>query len=179
MGDIFNPAPVLLITAAFSRYDDALAWGLERTQREWGPVKLASPVFDFVETDYYEPTMGPGIKKCFWAFERLIDPVALPEIKLASNDWEQEYAAVGHHPEPRPLNLDPGYITQAKLVLASTKDRSHRIYLSQGIFAEITLHYKHRRWQAHESTFPNYRRPDYQAFFTQCRDYLRSVPPTE
>jgi hypothetical protein len=75
------------------------------------------------------------------------------------------------------LNLDPGYITQAKLVLASTKDHAHRIYLADGIFAEVTLSYKHRRWQPHEWTFPDYRRDDYQAFFTQCRDYLRACQP--
>ena len=179
MGEIYNPMSVLLITAAFSRYDAALDWGLERVQREWGPVALKSPIFDFVETDYYEPTMGPGIKKCFWAFERLIDPGKLPEIKLDGNRWEDEYAALGRHPEPRPLNLDPGYITLAKLVLASTKDHVHRIYLAQGIYGEVTLYFKHGQWVHHESTFPNYRRPDYQAFFTQCRDYLKTAKPVE
>jgi len=173
MGDIYPPTPALLIVAAFSRYPEALEWGAEKCQAHWGPIALRSPWFDFVETAYYEPTMGPGIKKGFWAFERLIDPGAMPQIKIDSNDWEAEYAALGRHPESRPLNLDPGYITMAKLVLASTKDHSHRIYLGQGIYGEITLNYKHRRWQDHESTFPNYRRPDYQAFFTECREYLR------
>jgi hypothetical protein len=71
--------------------------------------------------------------------------------------------------ETRPVNIDPGYITAAKLVLASTKDHAHRIYLGQGIFAEITLMYRHGRWEAHEWTFPDYRRGDYHAFFTQAR----------
>ncbi len=179
MGDIFSPIPVLLITAAFSRYETALDWGLDRMQGDWGPAALVSPRFEFVETNYYEPTMGPEIKKCFWAFERLIDPGKLSDLKLLSNEREQEYAALGGHSEPRPLNLDPGYITQAKLVLASTKDHAHRIYLSQGIFAEVTLFYKHRRWQHHEWTFPDYRRADYQTFFTRCREFLRNQRPSE
>jgi hypothetical protein len=79
--------------------------------------------------------------------------------------------------EPRPLNLDPGYLTPAKLVLASTKDHAHRIYLSRGIYAEVTLFYKDRHWQPREWTFPDYRRADYQEFFSQCRAYLRGGTP--
>jgi hypothetical protein len=173
MGDITNPDPVLPILAAFSRYEAALDWGLERASAEWGRVALVSPRFAFVETDYYEPTMGPGIFKCFWAFEQLVDPGRLVEFKLQTNAWEAEYAESAGHAEPRPLNLDPGYITAAKLVLASTKDHAHRLYLSRGIHAEVTLFYKDRQWQSHEWTFKDYRRADYQQFFTECRDYLR------
>ena len=61
-----------------------------------------------------------------------IDPAELPLLKRRSNDWETEYRDSHPHPEARPLNLDPGYLTEAKLVLATTKDRDHRIYLSQG-----------------------------------------------
>ena len=86
---------------------------------------------------------------------------------------EAAYAKLQRHPEPRPLNLDPGYLTSAKLVLASTKDHAHRIYLSRGIYAEVTLHYQDRGWQHHEWTFPDYRRADYQEFFTHARDHLR------
>jgi len=173
MGDITEPAPVLLILAAFSRHARALAWGLEQSVAAWGPLALESPRFSFVETDYYEPTMGPGIFKCFWAYERLIDPARLAELKLQTNAWEAEYATSGGHAEPRPLNLDPGYLTPAKLVLASTKDHAHRMYLSRGIYAEVTLFYKDRRWQPRDWTFADYRRPDYQQFFSLCRAYLR------
>ncbi len=77
------------------------------------------------------------------------------------------------HPEPRPLNLDPGYIELGKLVLASTKDFAHRIYLGRGIFAEVTLQYKHHLWRHHEYTFADYRREDYQRFFSECREWLK------
>ncbi len=123
--------------------------------------------------------MGTGIRKTFWAFERLADPADLPRWKLETNRWEAEYAAQAGHDEPRPLNLDPGYLTPAKLVLASTKDHAHRVYLSQGIFAEVTLYYKDRRWHPRDWTFPDYRRDDYQQFFSQCRDYLRHLQRQE
>jgi hypothetical protein len=173
MGEVTTPAPVLSILAAFSRHGAALDWALEQATAAWGPVVRSSPRFAFVETDYYEPTMGPDIRKCFWAFEQLIDPAALVDMKLQANAWEADYANNGSHDEARPLNLDPGYLTPAKLVLASTKDHAHRIYLARGIFAEVTLFYKDRQWQHRDWTFPDYRRADYQQFFSECREVLR------
>jgi hypothetical protein len=175
MGEIHEPAPVLLIIAASTRYVEALGWAHERLANQFGPVALASEAFDFTETDYYTATMGADLKKQFFAFERLIDAAGLAHIKRQTNAWESEYAALGRHAEPRPLNLDPGYITPAKLVLASTKDHAHRIYLRDGIFAELTLAYRAGRWQTLEWTYPDYRRGDYQSFFTQCRELLFQV----
>jgi len=172
MGKPTAPTPVLLLMAAFSRYDEALDWGRGRAVAAWGPVVLQSEPFTFAQTDYYQATMGPDLRKIFWAFERLIDPETLVDLKLQTNQWEDDYAAIRRHPEARPLNLDPGYMTLAKLVLASTKDFTHRIYLGRGIYAEATLYYRRHQWQHHEWTFPDYRRDDYQQFFSRCRDYL-------
>jgi hypothetical protein len=172
MGDIHEPDAVLLIVAASSRHDAALAWARERIEREIGSLALVSDAFAFTETDYYSATMGDGLKKQFIACERPIDPGELPRIKRQTNAWEAEYAALGRHPEPRPLNLDPGYVTAAKLVLASTKDHAHRLYLADGIYAEVTLAYRQKQWQPLDWTYPDYRRADYQAFFTACRAKL-------
>jgi Domain of unknown function (DUF4416) len=173
MGDVAEPQSVLLILAAFSRHEAARAWAKERAEAAWGPVALESEPFAFDATDYYESTMGAGIEKCFWAFEQLVDPATLAELKRLTNVWESEYAEGGGHAEARPLNLDPGYVTPAKLVLASTKDHAHRVYLSRGIFAEVTLFYKDRRWQHRDWTFADYRSAAYQRYFTECREYLR------
>jgi hypothetical protein len=172
MGDIHEPAPVLLAIAASSCYVEALDWARHHSSHRYGPVKFISDAFDFTETDYYTATMGANLKKQFIAFERLVDAAALADIKRQTNEWEAAYAALGRHAEPRPLNLDPGYITPAKLVLASTKDHAHRIYLRDGIFAEVTLAYRAGRWRPLEWTYPDYRRGDYQSFFTQCRELL-------
>ena len=171
VGQIQQPSSALLLIAACSRYDAALDWGRERAFHQYGPIFSSEP-FDFTETDYYAATMGTGLKKQFLAFERLIDSAALAGIKRETNDYEAEYAALGQHAEQRPLNLDPGYLTPAKLVLASTKDHAHRIYLGGGIFAEVTLVYRQRKWQPLEWTYPDYRREDYQRFFTRCREWL-------
>ncbi|MEN6452432.1 MAG: DUF4416 family protein [Thermoguttaceae bacterium] len=180
MGQPTPHDPVLLLLAAFSRHEEALDWARERAVETWGPIALESPRFDFAETHYYDATMGPGLQKQFFVFQRPFEPERLVDVKLLTNDWEEEYAArtrqdAASPGEPRPLNLDPGYLTLGKLVLASTKDFAHRIYLGRGIYAEVTLQYRHKRWQHHEYTFPDYRRADYQAFFTECREVLRRM----
>jgi hypothetical protein len=173
MGQIREPRPALLVMAVFSRYGDALDWSRTRAEQMWSPLALTSDVFDFDDTPYYEKTMGPALKKQLLAFEHLTDTGRLAETKLATNDWEEAYAGEHDWPEPRPLNLDPGYITEAKLVLATTKDRDHRIYLGAGIFAEVTLFYHAGRWQNRPWTYPDYQRPEYHEFFSQCREFLR------
>jgi hypothetical protein len=174
MGDINDPKPALLLIAVSSRYDAALTWAAAQTTQAHGGVRLESPRFDFGETDYYQSTMGTELKKQFLVFDQPFDPGDLAQVKHATNTLEVDYAAQSEHPETRPLNLDPGYLTQAKLVLASTKDHAHRLYLSQGIYAEITLTYRKGRWQKSDWTYPDYQREDFQAFFSQCRQTLRS-----
>ena len=173
MGAITEPRPVLLLLGAFSRYDAALAWARQTAAATWGPIALTSEVFSFDDTTYYQKTMGAGLKKMFLAFEQLIDPAQLIDIKLRSNEFEEQYRAQNDHPELRPLNLDPGYVTEAKLVLATTKDRDHRLYLGRGIFAEVTLHYYRGVWTTHPRTYPDYQSAGYHQFLTQCREYLR------
>src|SRR4029453_6512530 len=173
MADIQPHRPVLLILAAFSRYGEALDWARKAAEDAWGAVALESERFDHRETSYYEVSMGTNLIKTFFAFETPLDPADLAECKQTSNQWELDYRQLGRHPEPRPLNLDPGYLTDAKLGLATTKDRDHRIYLHSGIYAEVTLHFQRGAWQARPWTYPDYQRPDYHAFFLRCRDYLR------
>lgn len=173
MGEIELHPPVLLICAVFSRHAQAFDWARETLESAWGPVARESARFAHEETRYYEASMGPDLKKAFLAFERLVDPAELPGIKQQTNAWEIAYAQQAGHAEPRPLNLDPGYLTEAKLVLATTKDRDHRLYLGEGIFGEVTLHYRQRQWQPREWTYADYRRSDYHEFFDRCRDYLR------
>ncbi len=171
-----TPRPVsnvLLIVAAFSRHPAALQWAHQWAQSCWGPIRLESPQFSFNETTYYESSMGTGLQKCFFVFERLIDPASLAEIKQATNQAERLYAAEAGNSEERPLNLDPGYLTESKLVLASTKDHAHRIYLGQGIFAELTLGFRKGVWTPWDWTYPDYRRSDYHIFFDAARTFYR------
>lgn len=176
MGEINDPKPVLLLIAVSSRYDEALAWSEQSSVKSYGPIRLKSDAFEFSETDYYAESMGTELKKQFLVFDTLIDPAELPQIKHATNQLEADYAQSSQHPESRPLNLDPGYLTLAKLVLASTKDHAHRIYLAEGIYAEVTLNFRKAGCQKSDWTYPDYQRADFQEFFTRCRQTMRGGP---
>ncbi len=173
MGESREHRPVLLILAVFSRYPDAIQWARQTAAEKWGDVAIASEVLPFEQTTFYESEMGAGLKKQLLAFERFQSPASLAQWKHQSNQWEAEYATRGLHDESRPLNVDPGYLTEAKLVLASTKDRDHRLYLSDGIFAEVTLYYYRGAWKSRPWTYPDFQSSEYHEFFDRCRGYLR------
>lgn len=166
--------PVLLFTAAFSRHSEAIDWARQRLTAEWGAIALESPLFEFRETTFYDGTMGAGLMKVLWVFETLVNPQELTVFKHQTNTWEEEYRQLATHAESRPLNLDPGYVTEAKLVLATTKDRDHRLYLADGIFGEVTLFFRQGAWQSRPWTYPDYQRPEYHQFLSRSREYLRS-----
>lgn len=176
MGELRPRAKVMLILAAFSRHAPALAWARDRAVREFGPIALESQLFPFEHTPYYENEMGPGLRKRFMAFESLVEADEMPRIKLLTNAWELQAAASGAYEDRRPLNLDPGYLALGKLVLATTKDHAHRVYLTQGIFAEVTLRYdRDAGWQPNPWTFADYREPDLWAFLEECRKKYRQL----
>ena len=172
MGEIHVKQPVLLILPAFAAEESTLLWAKNRVSELFGPIALESDTFSFDRfTDYYAASMGAKLLKRIWAFENLIDPGQLAAIKVATNRLEEEYAQ-SDKTTARPLNLDPGYIDLGKLVLASTKDHAHRIYLQQGIFAELTLIYTKKHWQPLPWTYPDYQSKEYHEFFDRCRKYL-------
>ncbi len=117
--------------------------------------------------------MGDTIDRMFLSFERLIEADQLPEIKRQTNQLEQEIAALLPIVK-RPANLDPGYIEHAKVILASTKNFYHRIYLGGGIFGEVTMHFKNNTYHFFPWTYPDYQSRDYQEFFLRIRQIYRS-----
>jgi hypothetical protein len=165
--------PVLLVVAAFSRHPDALVWARGRLEAAYGPVGLASAAFPFDQTTYYEATMGAGLGKQCLAFRGLIDPGRLAPIKLHTNALERELADGGAYPEARPLNLDPGLLALGKFLLATTKDQAHRVYLRDGIFAEVTLHYRAGAFEPWPWTYADYREPAVRQFLGEARAYYQ------
>jgi hypothetical protein len=173
MGDASLPEPVALIVAAFSRCMEALDWGRAELERVFGPVALASPLFEFNQTKYYELTMGPELRKRFLVFDRLVDAHCLADVKRLTNDLEAQLAGMKRFPEVRPLNLDPGILTLGKLLLATTKDQAHRIYLRDGIYAEVTLRFQDGNFVPWPWTYADYREPALLAFLKEARDWYR------
>lgn len=178
MGAIRQCKPVLLLVAAFGATEEAIALGKERVEAAFGTIARESRTYRFDDfTGYYAKEMGDALPKRFWVFEKLADPGDLADIKRQTNAWEEEIGNslfnAGRAATPRPLNLDPGYIELGKLILASTKDHAHRIYLRDGIFAETTLMYSKKQWQALPWSYADYKDENNQKFFTECREYLK------
>ncbi|MFH1753355.1 MAG: DUF4416 family protein [Candidatus Omnitrophota bacterium] len=134
--------------------------------KKLGPVDHKSEIFDFDYTDYYEEEMGKGLKRSFVSFERLRRPDRVWELKNFTNKIETGSSHSGR----RRINIDPGYLTLSKLVLLTTKDYAHRIYLGGGIYSEITLFYKDGSYRPWEWTYPDYATQDYISFFKSVRE---------
>ena len=150
MGQTKTHRSVLVFLAIFSRYEQAMVWARKTAESLWGPIALSSDVFTFDQTDYYERQMGPDLKKQLLVFEQLKDPAQLIQWKHQANEWEGQFREEFDAPESRPLNIDPGYLTEAKLVLASTKERDHRLYLSR-FLERKSLPYLRRREKKSDS----------------------------
>jgi hypothetical protein len=142
----------------------------EQLVKIFGRIDFESLVFDFNYTDYYEAEMGKQLKRKFISFAKLIPIADLYRIKLYTNRLEKKILNPQGH---RQVNIDPGYIDLAKLVLATTKDYAHRIFLRKGIFAEVTLTFKGSTFVANEWTYPDYRTKEYIETFNHIRALYR------
>ena len=118
--------------------------------RNWVPVEEELGPLDFGFTTYYDDEMGPGIRRWLWAFADLVDRSELARIKCLTNRVEQTYSVEGR----RRFNLDPGLMTLGNFVLATGKDNAHRIYLSDGIFGDLTLIFRGGSYRPLEWTYP-------------------------
>lgn len=167
------PVPTLLVVAAFSRHENALEWGRQRLSSHFGPIALQGAPFDFNHTKYYETEMGCGLKKELWAFQQLISEDQLASVKVLTNLLELELADNKTSDDPRPLNLDPGVLTLGKFSLATTKDQAHRVYLRDGIYAEVTLRFQDGQFEPWPWTYADYREPHVRATLKEFRTYYR------
>ena len=165
MGEAREPQPVKVFVGILSARPSALTELRSSLEKQLGPVDCESQLLDFTYTDYYEPEMGSGLKRKFWGFGPLAGPDALVDLKLFTNRMEQTLAINGK----RTVNMDPGYLTAARVVLASTKDYGHRLYLGKGIHGEVTLMYQQKGFRPLPWTYPDYRSEAYHQFFRELR----------
>jgi len=172
MWELKDPKPVKLIVGILTADHRCLHAAIEAVIDKFGKTDLASDIWPFKKTDYYKEQTGPHILRQFVSFEKLISPGKLAKIKLVTNKLEQKLAKSLALPLARPANLDPGIIGAAKLVLATTKNYSHRIYIGKKMYAEVTLVFDKGRWQPFDYTYPDYRQQCYFEFFDKVRTRL-------
>jgi len=172
MGNIQKPLPVKLIIGILTSIPEFLSETEKELTALFGAIDARSEIFLFDWTGYYDAEMGSPLYRSFLGFADLIEAPAIAEAKIAANELETSLAE--RHPGvERPFNLDPGYMEQSKIVLASTKNYFHRILISRGIYAEVTLHYQDKRWKSFPWTFPDYGSEKYHPFFTALRENYR------
>ncbi len=165
MGKIRTPEPVTPVASVFASDKELFEPVKEALTKRLGPCVYASAVLPFNHTDYYTDEMGDGLKRQIFAFAKLIDPDKLSDLKQWSNLLEQDCAIDGK----RRVNIDTGYISLAKLVLASTKDHSHRLYLGGGIYGEVTLRFVDGNFKPWQWTYPDYASTEYRRIFEDIR----------
>ena len=138
MGIVQKPEKVKLIAAVTFMNNDEYRETKHLLENHFGTIDSESEIFDFIHTDYYEEEMGKDLKKVFLSFRQLINPDDLTAIKIKTNTIENSFLREGK----RKVNVDPGYLSGAKLILATTKNYAHRIYLKDGIYGDLHLFYK-------------------------------------
>ncbi len=174
MGRIKEVLPAKLIIGLIAR-KEALETALAEIESAFGPIDAASDVIPFDWTNYYEDEMGKDLLRQWVSVKGLVAQESLPDIKLKTNDIEMAHAVDGR----RNMNLDPGFILHSKLVLATTKDYSHRIYVGKGIYAEVTLIYRKKvGFEPLPWTYPDYRSELARSFFNRVRArYMEELKP--
>ncbi len=168
MGRPSPPEESLLFTGVLYKEPKYLSLAREKLVEHFGKIVLETIPIPWDYSSYYEEELGRPLKRMFLFFGR-IEPESLAGIKLVTNEVEQRFLTEGR----RNINLDPGYLTRSKVVLASTKNYSHRIYLGSGIFAEITLIYREGRYRPHLFTYRDYASEEYAEIFGEARRLIQ------
>ncbi len=172
MGIPQKPQDVCLICAATYSELHSVDRVKELLTDRFGAVQFQMTPFLFEFTRYYDDEMGTHLKKTIFSFARLIAPERVIEIKHLTNELEAETADRGR----RSLNYDPGYIEAAKLVLATTKNFDHRLYLGDGIYGDVQLRFRNGAFTAMEWTYPDYRQQSVLDFLNNVRSwYLQQL----
>jgi hypothetical protein len=173
MGQIRNYPPVKYFAAITFTKEELLEEIRLSLQKLFSIVDNQSNVFSFSKfTSYYEPEMGEDLKKIIISFQQLNPAEMLPDLKIATNQIESDYL----ENNKRQINIDPGYVCAAKMILATSKDYDHRIYLNRGIFGDIHYRFRQGKFQINDWTYPDYQQSFIIEFFELMREkYLNQL----
>ncbi len=175
MGELKPSEPARLFVGVLSRHAECLRAVDEDLVSRFGEVASRSDLIPFTFTNYYLRTMGDNLLRLLLVFREGFDTCRLAEVKRATNELEDAIRSMNRFGVPRPVNVDPGYLTLSKLVLASTKDHAHRVSLGGGIHAEVTLAYRDGAYRPLPWTYPDFRSEPYARFLEVARSELYSA----
>jgi hypothetical protein len=171
-----EPKPAKLFVSVISSFVERINTTLSELADHYGVLDFVSPLLHFNYTDYYSTEMGKVLLRRFASFDHLIRQEDLASIKAQTNALENEQTEEGN----RLVNIDPGYLVAERLVLASGKNYGHRIYLSKGIYADLTLIYRDKNYQPLAWTYPDYAEPQVRGWLKAIREkYLNQLRSEE
>jgi hypothetical protein len=164
-----EPKPAKYFTALLTSEPDLLGAVEGDLTTILGTIDARSKLLPWTVSKYYEKEMGAGLVRCFVSFGALATPAKLADIKLATQKFEDKYRRKSAGEPGRRVNVDPGYVESGKVVLASTKNANHRVYLHSGIYAEVTLQFYEGEFHGSPHTYPDYLWTETLAFLTSVR----------
>jgi len=171
MGTPHPPEKALLFLALLFACKDVIDISLPIFKERFGDILHESPESAWSHSHYYDRELGTPVFRRFIFFSGLFDAATLPEIKLQTNNLEDAFSKNGK----RRINIDPGYITSSKVVLASAKDYSHRLYLGRGIYGEVALYFQGNRFNPMPYTYQDYRDQQGLDMFEKARKELKKL----
>lgn len=166
MAKITSPLPVKLIIGLIYRRPSLKDRALDSLKKHFGEIDFSSQPLDFDCTEYYYSELGRPLRRIFVSFRKLLPEDSLADIKRYTNTLERRFSLRGK----RRINIDPGFLSSGKVVLATTKDHCHRVYLGKGIFAEVTLFYRRGTFRPWPWTYPDYQSKEYIDIFNTIRN---------
>lgn len=169
MGTANSPDKVKLVISLFSNRKEFFDKAITVLRKNLGEVDYESNFLPTNRTDYYTGEMGSDLIRKFYAFKRLIYRGKIADIKIYTNGLERKLAI----DNKRRINIDPGYMSLGKFILATTKNQQQRIYLKKGIFAECALRYKEGGFVSWEWTYPDYAAKEYRETLNAIREVYR------
>jgi len=165
-----RPQKVKFICGFIYRAEESYKKAIRRLKRSFGSLDYETPAFIFKFTKYYNREMGEPLYRRFISFKKLVESELFVKIKLHCINVEKRLSLKGK----RTVNIDPGYINMAKLVLFTTKDFSHRIHVGEGIYTEVTLIYIKGEFKNLNWTYPDYRNDGCKRFFIDIRNIYKN-----
>lgn len=159
-----SPKSMLIIGIMYNSGPEII---IQRIETIFGEKIMESPELEFSYTEFYRKEFGEGLKKRYLCF-RAFDPGYLAEAKLKCYALENEYCKNNK----RQYNIDPGYVTENSVVLASFKKRAHRVYLSHGVYADLQLVFENNMWNEFRWTFPDMKEENIRQFLKKIKEKI-------
>ena len=148
----------------FGIYESALKDVIEN----FNSIKIVSEEYLFSHSIYYKEEMGENLKKRFLVFENMIERDYLVEVKKITDEIEKKYLDEKGN---RKINIDPAILNLENFILATNKNFTHRIYLRDGVFADLTLIYKKKKGYTElDWTYADYSSEETKSFLNNVRD---------